>query len=102
MYYCPDTPNPLSYFLQVVQGLIWVWGNNGPDARLESALTPVRLIPALNDAEAVESGRVIACPYYQRDLPYAWETFLENVMVSCLRVVANRPLCVLTLTPVLF
>lgn len=71
----------MSYRLQVAQGLVWVWGDNGADAGLESALTPPVLIPALSDSEALESGRVIACPYYQRELPYAWETFLENVMV---------------------
>lgn len=72
----------MSYiFSQVLQGIIWVWGDNGPDAGLESALTLPPLIPALNDAEALEAGRVIACPYYLRELPYAWETFLENVVV---------------------
>ena len=68
---------------QVAQGIIWVWGENGPDAALESAVTPAPLIPELDDAEAVESGRVTAGAIYQRDLPYSWETFIENVVVSC-------------------
>ena len=70
-------------YVQVVQGLIWVWGDNGRDAGLESALTPAVLVPELNDAEALESGRVIALSYYHRDLPYAWETCMENGVVSC-------------------
>lgn len=67
---------------QVAQGIIWVWGDNGPDAVLESAVTPAPLIPELNDAETVESGRVAASSLYQRDLPYSWEIFMENVVVS--------------------
>ncbi|CAM9702713.1 unnamed protein product, partial [Laminaria digitata] len=65
---------------QVAQGLIWVWGENGPDAGLESAVTPAQLVPELDDAEGIESGRVITGTLYQRDLPYAWETFMENVL----------------------
>lgn len=61
-----------------------MWGDNGADAGLESALAPPIMIPALSDAEALKSGKVVACPYYQRELPYAWETFLENVMVRVL------------------
>lgn len=68
--------------MQVAQGIIWVWGENGPDAVLESAVTSPPLIAELNDAEAVASGRVTAGAIYQRDLPYSWETFLENVVVS--------------------
>lgn len=66
-----------------------MWGENGQGAGLESALSPLPLIPELGDTEGLESGRVTACPFYQRDLPYSWETFLENVMVS-LNVVCAR------------
>ena len=69
--------------MQVVQDMIWVWGDNGRDAGLESALTPAALVPELNDAEALESGRVVALSPYQRCLPYAWEIFMENGVVSC-------------------
>ena len=68
--------------LQVAQGMIWVWGDNGRDAGLESALTPAALVPELNDAEGLKSGRVVALSPYVRDLPYAWETLMENLMVS--------------------
>ena len=66
-----------------------MWGENGQDAGLESALTPLPLIPELGDTEALESGRVNACSYYKRDLPYSWETFMENVLVSLSVVRAN-------------
>ena len=67
--------------LQVAQGLIWVWGENSLNAGLESAVTPAPLIPELDDVEGIESGRVNTGAVYQRDLPYAWETFMENVLV---------------------
>ncbi|CAN0374605.1 unnamed protein product, partial [Laminaria digitata] len=68
------------YPTQVAQGLIWVWGENGLDAGLESAVTLAPLIPELDDAGGIESGRVNTGSIYQRDLPYAWETFMENVL----------------------
>lgn len=70
--------------LQVAQGMIWVWGDNGRDAGLESALTPAALVPELIDAEALKSGKVVALSPYVRDLPYAWETLMENLVVSSL------------------
>lgn len=72
----------LSLCLQVAQGLIWVWGENGVDAGLESAVTPAPLVPELDDTEGIESGRIDTGSIYQRDLPYSWETFMENVLVS--------------------
>lgn len=68
-------------YIQVAQDIIWVWGDNGPDAGLESAVSPAALIPVLEDAEVVESGRVSTGSIYQRDVPYAWETFVENFLV---------------------
>ncbi|CAN0159054.1 unnamed protein product, partial [Laminaria digitata] len=68
------------YPTQVAQGLIWVWGENGPDAGLESALTQPALIPELSDAEGLESGRIAAAPVGHRDVPYGWDTFMENVL----------------------
>lgn len=62
--------------------MIWVWGDNSRDAPLESAIVPVARIPELDDEEAIKSGRVTAGSVLQRDLPYAWETFMENVVVS--------------------
>lgn len=68
-----------AYPTQVAQGLLWVWGENGVDAALESAVTPAPLIPELDDA-TIEPGRINIGAIYQRDLPYAWETFMENIL----------------------
>lgn len=65
-----------------------MWGDNGPDAGLESALNQPALIPELSDAEGLESGRIVAAPVGHRDLPYGWDTFMENVLVSCLGYVS--------------
>lgn len=78
----PPVAEPGRTVPQVAQDMIWVWGENGPDAVLESAINPPVLIPELNDEEAIKSGRVTAGSVLQRDLPYAWETFVENVVVS--------------------
>lgn len=60
--------------------MVWVWGENGPDAGLESALTPAQLIPDLDDKEGIESGRVMLASVGQNDLAYGWDTFMENVV----------------------
>lgn len=61
--------------------MIWVWGENSPDAGLESALTHPALIPELGDTEGLRSGKVVPGSASQRDLPYGWDTWAENVMV---------------------
>ncbi|CAM9176121.1 unnamed protein product [Ectocarpus sp. 13 AM-2016] len=68
------------YPTQVAQGMVWVWGENGPDAGLESTLTPAQLIPDLDDKEGIESGRVKLASVGQNDLAYGWDTFMENVV----------------------
>lgn len=68
--------------LQVAQDLIWVWAENGPDAGLESTLTPPLLLPALADAKAVEDGRVLPQPVGHRDVAYGWDTLMENIVVG--------------------
>ena len=62
--------------LQVAQDIIWVWGENGPDAALESAMSS----PALH--KVAPGKKVLKNAVTQRDLPYGWDTFMENVMVS--------------------
>lgn len=66
---------------QVAQGIIWVWGEAGRDAQLESALSPPPLVPELADKELMDSGRVSMLPLTQRDLPYGWDTLMENFVV---------------------
>lgn len=56
--------------------MIWVWGDNGPDAALESALTPARLMPELDDKEGLESGKVSPANVGMNDLAYGWDTFM--------------------------
>ncbi|CAM9907050.1 unnamed protein product, partial [Sphacelaria rigidula] len=68
------------YPTKVAQGIIWVWGNAGPDAGLESALAPLPLIPELDDTEGLKEGRVIATPLSVRDVPYGWDTMMENIV----------------------
>lgn len=69
-----------------------MWGENGPDAALESALTPAHLIPELADEEGLKSGKVRPAPIGQNDLAYGWDTFMENVVVSLcmIRLVISR------------
>lgn len=64
---------------QVLQDMIWVWGENGPDAGIESALSTPALVPDLNDAKG---ATVNADAINQRDVPYGWETLMENIFVS--------------------
>eukprot|EP00752_Nemacystus_decipiens_P010524 g9372.t1 len=68
------------YPTQVAQDVIWVWGDNGPDAALESALTPPPLVPELADKELLESGKIISAGGTHNDLPYGWDTFMENAL----------------------
>lgn len=79
----PTATYLLVYRTQVAQDMVWVWGENGPDATLESALTPAQLIPELEDKEAIKSGKVSLANVGQNDLAYGWDTFMENVVVSC-------------------
>ncbi len=59
--------------LQVVDGLIWVYGSCEPGAEEEAA------------SKSIESRRLpkkeksISIPWFMRDLPYGVETLLENV-----------------------
>lgn len=69
--------------LQVAQDAIWVWGENGPDAALESAVTPPALVAELDDEEGLRSGRVVPQGSSHRDLAYGWSALIENLVVSC-------------------
>ncbi len=63
------------YPTQVRQGLLWVWGESGETAKLESQLRSPRIVPELEE----NSGRVIRLPWNIRDLPYGWDYFMENI-----------------------
>lgn len=60
----------------MAQDIIWVWGDNGPGAALESALSPPPLL------EIPPGKKALFGAITQRDLPYGWDYFMENVMVS--------------------
>ncbi|CAM9115130.1 unnamed protein product [Ectocarpus fasciculatus] len=66
------------YPTQVAQDMIWVWAENGPDAGLESALTPPHLIPELDDEQGLASGRVFRQGVQHTDLAYGWDIMIEN------------------------
>ncbi|CAM9359874.1 unnamed protein product [Ascophyllum nodosum] len=64
------------YPTQVAQDIIWVWGENGPDAALESAMSSPALV------EIPPGKKLVAAAITQRDLPYGWDFFMENVVDS--------------------
>eukprot|EP00568_Trieres_chinensis_P006725 CAMPEP_0183295636 /NCGR_PEP_ID=MMETSP0160_2-20130417/3522_1 /TAXON_ID=2839 ORGANISM="Odontella Sinensis, Strain Grunow 1884" /NCGR_SAMPLE_ID=MMETSP0160_2 /ASSEMBLY_ACC=CAM_ASM_000250 /LENGTH=591 /DNA_ID=CAMNT_0025457151 /DNA_START=48 /DNA_END=1826 /DNA_ORIENTATION=+ len=66
---------------KVVGGLLWVWGDNGPDAVLESELTdvPMMKLPHEED-ETIDPKDVITTPWNNRHLPYGHDYFIENVV----------------------
>lgn len=66
----------VSYPVKELQGLIWVWGESGQQAKVESELRKPRIIPELEE----NSDKIIKLYWYQRDLPFGWDFYLENVM----------------------
>ncbi|CAM9167557.1 unnamed protein product [Chrysoparadoxa australica] len=62
------------------QELLWVWPVSGPLAFEQSKLRHPLLIPELEDKELMASGRVVAAAIGIRDLPYGYDTFLDNVL----------------------
>lgn len=63
------------YPTQERQGLLWVWGESGETAKIESKLKQPRIIPELEE----KSDRIVKMTWSHRDLPYGWELFMENV-----------------------
>ncbi|PZD74138.1 3-ketosteroid-9-alpha-monooxygenase, oxygenase component [Acaryochloris thomasi RCC1774] len=66
----------IAYPTQERQGLLWIWAESGAEAYLESQMREPRIIPELED----DSGRVKKLFWYVRDLPYGWDSFIENVI----------------------
>ena len=97
---------------KVVNGLLWVWPESGSDARIESELTPVKMMRLPNEEDPnIEEERVFTGTWNFRELPYGHDFFLENVVdpahvpSSHHNVVGNRytdtnPLFVKTVEPV--
>lgn len=70
-----------SYPTQVLQGLIWVWGEKGEpgsDVAIESRLKKPRTIEELEDPKY--HGRIAPFKLNFYDIPYGWDMFMENVM----------------------
>lgn len=78
--------------------MIWVWAESGPDAVLESSLTPPNIVSEVDDEEGIKAGLVVPLTLAHRDMGYSWETLTENVMVSAvvrfflIRTLSARPL----------
>eukprot|EP01025_Chloroclados_australasicus_P020199 TRINITY_DN2126_c0_g1_i2.p2 TRINITY_DN2126_c0_g1~~TRINITY_DN2126_c0_g1_i2.p2 ORF type:complete len:330 (+),score=24.64 TRINITY_DN2126_c0_g1_i2:185-1174(+) len=62
------------YPTQEKYGLLWVWGESGPNAMLESLEKDVKLPPLI---EEICKDQTI---WKIRDMPYSLETFVENVV----------------------
>mmetsp|Transcript_48579 Transcript_48579/g.128363 ORF Transcript_48579/g.128363 Transcript_48579/m.128363 type:complete len:553 (+) Transcript_48579:100-1758(+) len=79
---------------QVRHGVLWVWGECGPDAALEAALVEPNNIKEMEDPE-LEDRASMGC-WSSRDLPYGWEVAMENVTdpahvtVAHHNVISNR------------
>ncbi|WP_245927545.1 Rieske 2Fe-2S domain-containing protein [Aphanothece hegewaldii] len=63
------------YPTQEQQGLLWVWGESGSDALIESQSRQPRTISELE----TNSDQVVKLFWNIRDLPYGWDFFMENV-----------------------
>lgn len=59
------------------QGLLWVWAD--PSTPDEAMFSPPRLIPELSPESLAAGKAVMPNTWNQRDLPYGWEAFFENV-----------------------
>ena len=59
--------------LQVVDGLIWVYGSCEPGAETEAASK------SIENRRLPKREKSISIPWFMRDLPYGVETLLENV-----------------------
>ncbi|GMH40215.1 hypothetical protein BSKO_08119 [Bryopsis sp. KO-2023] len=67
-----------TYPVQVRQGLVWVWGESGAEAYVESAVTPAPLLPEF-DQTWEENDVANLHWYFVRDLPGSFDMWLENV-----------------------
>lgn len=90
-----------SHPTQVLQGKVWVFGEGGPRAFIDSAAIKPALLPELEASwppREKNGGEefVFMGDGYARDLPYAWTTLMENltdpshVNFSHHNVVGNR------------
>ena len=75
--------------LQVMQGMVFVWGESGPQAAAEADAMPVPGLPDLEQTEAKPMRSKNGQPMknfiksYYRELPYGWEVLAENLQDPC-------------------
>ena len=65
----------LAFPTQQRLGLLWVWGEGGPEAEQDSRQRDPVLVEELVD----DPARIASVRWNQRDLPYGWDFFMENV-----------------------
>ncbi|MEO1378495.1 MAG: Rieske 2Fe-2S domain-containing protein [Cyanobacteria bacterium J06635_10] len=65
------------YPTQIRQGLLWVWGESGETASVESKLRQPRIVPELEESSQQEVSQL---PWKFRDLPHGWVYYIENVI----------------------
>jgi phenylpropionate dioxygenase-like ring-hydroxylating dioxygenase large terminal subunit len=63
------------YPVKEAQGLLWVWGDNGKEAQIESQQKQPAIIPELEEKDE----KIVKLFWNIRDLPYGWDYFIENV-----------------------
>ena len=68
-----------AYPTQAAQGLLWVWPESGEVGATRSKLRSPNLITELENPSEQPSKQIKALTWNQRDLPYGWEYFMENV-----------------------
>ena len=75
--------------MQVMQGMVFVWGESGPQAAAEADAMPVPGLPDLEQTEAKPMRSKSEQPMknfiksYYRELPYGWEVLAENLQDPC-------------------
>lgn len=77
---CSPRACAASHPLAEAQGLIFVWSESGSQAQEEAERTPLPLDPLLAAAEERGDDIKAVIPLFFRDLPYDFETLVENVI----------------------
>ncbi|CAL8461986.1 g1517 [Coccomyxa elongata] len=74
----------VSHPTKVLQGRVWVWGEGGPRAFIDSAAVQPAYVPELAVEEGIRHASGAEAVYfsvpYTRDFPYAWDVLAENLL----------------------
>ncbi len=76
--------------IQVRDGLLWVWGESGPRAFIDSAMTALPVLPE-HEKDAAQPFR----NWFMRDLPYDYTILCENLVRLWLSITESFrvPMC---------